>query len=128
MTQSRQDKVNNLIDRNTKELQGVIQKVRDCDCQVDCSMHTYAMSLIELTGKLMNKIDELYMQSIDAKLYTSDVGILMNDIQKFAEHKVKESISRSNVQSSKPNPRHKDQFLYAPIGEKHESNRDDSYT
>jgi predicted nucleotide-binding protein (sugar kinase/HSP70/actin superfamily) len=128
MVRSRQDQVDDLIDKNTKELQGVVQKVRDCGCQVDCSMHLYALSLVELTTELMNKIDEVYMQTIDAKLYTTDVGMLMRDIEKFAEHKVKEKMFELNMQSRKSNPRHTEKSLYTPIGEANGSNRNDSYT
>jgi len=100
-TRPRKDTINDIINSYTEELQAINKRVLDCNCQDDCSMHLFAKRQLELTSQLMDKIDELYMQSMDVKLYTSDIGLLMNGIEEFAEDKVEEKIYKADVQPRK---------------------------
>tara|TARA_R100000781_G_scaffold114468_2_gene85368 strand:- start:2275 stop:2634 length:360 start_codon:yes stop_codon:yes gene_type:complete len=95
---SRKDKVDDHINKHTKELQSINQKVLDCGCAVDCSSHVFARSQVDLTQKLMEQIQKLYMERIDAKMYTTDVTSLLNHIEKFAEYKVQENVKRKTPQ------------------------------
>jgi len=122
MIRSREEKVKDLIDKQTEELQAINQKVLACDCQADCSMHLFAMQQVELTRQLMDKLDEYLMQSIDAKIYVTDLGILMDGIEKFAEHKVKEKMYHLDVQRDKSNPRQVPTTLYKKIGDRNGAN------
>ena len=101
MSRPREDKVNDLINKHTQELQNINQKVLDCSCQVDCSSHVFARRQVELTQELMNQIQKLYMERIDAKMYTTDVTSLLSNIEKFAEHKVEEKIYKVDLQPRK---------------------------
>ena len=49
----------------------------------------------------MSQIQKLYMERIDAKMYTTDVASLLSNIEKFAEHKVEEKIYKADVQPRK---------------------------
>ena len=101
MSRPREDKDNDLINKHTQELQDINQKVLDCSCQVDCSSHVFAKRQVELTQELMNQIQKLYMERIDAKMYTTDVASLLSNIEKFAEHKVEEKIYKVDLQPRK---------------------------
>ena len=100
-TRPRKDTVNDIINSYTEELQAINKRVLDCNCQDDCSMHIFAIRQVEVTRQLMDNLDEYLMQSIDVKLYTSDLGILMNGIEEFAQHKVEEKIYKADVQPRK---------------------------
>jgi len=100
-TRPRKDIVNDVINSYTEELQAINKRVLDCNCQDDCSMHLFAIRQVELTRQLMDKLDEYLMQSIDAKIYVSDLALMMNGIEKFAQHKVEEKIYKADVQPRK---------------------------
>ena len=101
MSRPREDKVNDLINKHSQELHDINQKVLDCSCQVDCSSHVFAKRQVELTQDLMSQIQKLYMERIDAKMYTTDVASLLSNIEKFAEHKVEEKIYKVDLQPRK---------------------------
>jgi hypothetical protein len=76
----RADKVNRLINQQTKDIQSINQKILDCGCTVDCHSHVFARHQIDVIGKLMDEIQKLRMEAIDAKFYLSDIEILRNAI------------------------------------------------
>ena len=76
----RADKVNRLINQQTKDIQSINQKILDCGCTVDCSSHKFARNQIDTIGKLMDEIQRLRMDAIHAKFYLSDIEILRNAI------------------------------------------------
>jgi hypothetical protein len=76
----RADKVNRLINQETKDIQSINQKILDCDCTVDCSSHKFARNQIDTIGKLMDEIQRLRMDAIDAKFYLSDIELLRKAI------------------------------------------------
>ena len=77
---SREDKVNRLINQQTKDIQSINQKSLDCGCTVDCSSHEFARHQIDTIGKLMDEIQRLRMERIDAKFYLSDIELLRKAI------------------------------------------------
>ena len=76
----RADKVNRLINQQTKDIQSINQKILDCGCTVDCSSHKFARHQIDTIGKLMDEIQRLRMDAIDAKFYLSDIELLRKAI------------------------------------------------
>jgi len=77
---SREDKVNRLINQQTKDIQSINQKILDCGCTVDCSSHVFARHQVDVIGKLMDEIQRLRMEAIDAKFYLSDIELLRKAI------------------------------------------------
>ena len=56
---------------------------------------------MQLSDVLLQELEDYFLKEQDVKLYTSDLGLMMDGIEKFAEDKVEEKIYKADVQPRK---------------------------
>ena len=97
----REDIVQKILSKQTAILNQIKDRIEKCSCTADCGWHIFGKLEMQLSDVLLEQLEEYFLKEQDVKLYTSDLALMMNGIEKFAQHKVEEKIYKADVQPRK---------------------------
>jgi len=100
-TRPREDIVQDLLEKQIELYVSIKNTIEKCSCTVDCDYHSVAIIGEKLSKILLKELEATFLKQQEAKLYLTDVNLLMNGIEKFAQHKVEEKIYKADVQPRK---------------------------
>ena len=97
----REDIVQKILSKQTAILTQIKDRIEKCSCTDNCGWHIFGKLEMQLSDVLLQELEEYFLKEQDVKLYTSDLGLMMDGIEKFAEDKVEEKIYKADVQPRK---------------------------
>tara|TARA_R110000744_G_scaffold145955_1_gene258743 strand:+ start:794 stop:1117 length:324 start_codon:yes stop_codon:yes gene_type:complete len=97
----REDIVQKILSKQTAILTQIKDRIEKCSCTDNCGWHIFGKLEMQLSDVLLQELEDYFLKEQDVKLYTSDLGLMMDGIEKFAEDKVEEKIYKADVQPRK---------------------------
>ena len=97
----REDIVQKILSKQTAILTQIKDRIEKCSCTDNCGWHIFGKLEMQLSDVLLQELEDYFLKEQDVKPYTSDLGLMMDGIEKFAEDKVEEKIYKADVQPRK---------------------------
>ena len=97
----REDIVQKILSKQTAILTQIKDRIEKCSCTDNCGWHIFGKLEMQLSDVLLQELEDYFLKEQDVKLYTSDLALMMDGIEKFAEDKVEEKIYKADVQPRK---------------------------